>query len=103
MGLPKCGMPNFSTSLFDTIGLIDTSNRFDSLSIPDSPAPADIWPPTATSSPVGVQHTRPKTAKKAVLNHPLRLLIMNCQSIKNKKPELQTSVDIAKPDIMFGL
>ena len=47
----KRGMPNFSTSLFDTIGLIDTSNRFDSLSIPDSRAPTDIGPPTATSFP----------------------------------------------------
>ena len=103
-------MPNFSTSLFNTIGLIDTSNRFDSLSIPDSPAPSDVGPPIATSSPVGVQHTRPKTDKKAILNHPLRILIMNCQSIKNKKPELQTIVDTAKvkrramskPDIILG-
>lgn len=30
----KCSMPNFSTSLFDTMGLIDTSNRFYSLSVP---------------------------------------------------------------------
>ena len=87
----KCGMPNFSTALFDTIGLIDTSNRFDSLSIPDSPVPTDIGSSTAMSSPVGVQHTMPKTA----LNHPLRILIMNCQSITNKKPELQTIVDTA--------
>ena len=27
---------------------------------------------------------------------------MNCQSIKNKKPELQTIVDTAKPDIILG-
>ena len=26
---------------------------------------------------------------------------MNCQSIKNKKPELQTIVDTAKPDIIL--
>ena len=84
------------------MGLIDTSIRLDSLSIPDSPAPTDIGSPTATFFPVGVQHTRPKTAKKAVLNHPLRILIMNCQSIKNKKPELQTIVDTAKPDVILG-
>ena len=79
-----------------------TEGGFDSLSIPDSPAPTNIGPPTATSSPVGVQHTRPKTIKKAVLNHPLRILIMNCQLIKNKKPELQTIVDTAKPYIFLG-
>ena len=98
----KCGMPNFSTSLFDTMGLVDTSSRFDSLSITDSPAPTVIGSPIATSSPVGVQHTWPKTAKMTVLNHPLRILITNCQLIKNKKPELQTIVDTAKPDIILG-
>ena len=55
------------------------------------------------SSPVDIQHTRPKTAKKAVLNHLLWILIMVCQSIKNKKPELQTIVDAAKPDIILGM
>ena len=53
----KCDMPNFATTFVNTM--------------------AD------TSSPVGVQHTMPKT----VLNHPLRILIyMNCLSIENKKP-----------------
>ena len=99
----NCGMPNFSTSLFDTLGLIDTSNRFDSLSIPDSPIPTELGTPTATSSPVGLQPVKPKTGnKKSVLYHPLRILIMNCQSIKNKKPELQTIVHTAKPNIIFG-
>ena len=42
----NCGMPNFSTSLFDTLGLIDTSYRFDSLSIPDSPIPTELGTPT---------------------------------------------------------
>ena len=48
----------------------------------------------------------PKEAKgkvaKAALNHPLRILIMNCQSIKNKKAELHTIIDSAKPDIILG-
>ena len=59
-------------------------------------------PPTAASSPI-VQE--PKEAKgkaaKAALNHPLRILIMNCQSIKNKKAELHTIIDSAKPDIIL--
>ena len=41
-------------------------------------------------------------ATKAALNHPLRILIMNCQSIKNKKAELRTIIDSAKPDIILG-
>ena len=40
--------------------------------------------------------------RQAVLNHPIRLLIMNCQSIKNKKTELHTIIDSAKPDIILG-
>ena len=38
---------------------------------------------------------------KAVLNPRLRILIIICQSIKNKKPELQTIVDTAKADIIL--
>ena len=57
-------MPNISTSLFDTLGLIDTSNRFDSLSIPNSPIPTELGTPTATSSPVGLQPVKPKTGNK---------------------------------------
>ena len=77
---------------------------------PESPIPDIIRPPppppplpTAASSPI-VQE--PKEAKgkaaKAVLNHPLRILIMNCQSIKNKKAELHTIINSAKPDIILG-
>ena len=40
--------------------------------------------------------------RQAVLNHPIRLLIMNCQSIKNKKTEPHTIIDSAKPDIILG-
>ena len=49
---------------------------------------------------------QPKEAKsktkKTVLNHPLRILIMNCQSIKNKKAEIHAVIDSAKPDIILG-
>ena len=48
----------------------------------------------------------PKEAKgkaaKTALNHPLRILIMNCQSIKNKKADLHTIIDSTKPDIILG-
>ena len=43
----KCGMPNFSTTLFDTSSSFDTQNRFDalsSLSDPESPVPDNITP-----------------------------------------------------------
>ena len=98
-------MPNFSTSLFDTTAL-EVSNRFEtlsSLSEPDSPVPDNIGPPKAASLPIVQQskEARPKT-NKAALNHPLRILIMNCQSVKNKKAEIHTIIDSAKPDIISG-
>ena len=83
-------MPNFSTSLFDTTASLEVSNRFEtlsSLSEPDSPVPDNIGPPK-TASPIVQQSKEAKpTTNKAVLNHPLRILIMNCQSVKNKKPK----------------
>ena len=47
------------------------------------------------------KEAKPKT-NKAVLKHPFRILIMNCQSVKNKKAELHTIIDSAKPDIILG-
>ena len=59
-------------------------------------------PPNAASSPiVQTKEAKPRT-KRAVLNHPLRILIMNCQSIKNKKAEIHTVIESAKPDIILG-
>ena len=106
----RCGMPNFSTSLFDTSASRDVSNRFETLStqsepnspIPDNTAPPPPPPPIAASSPIVQKEAKPKT-KKAVLNHPLRILIMNCQSINNKRAELHTVIDSAKQDIILGI
>ena len=95
-----------STSLFDTTASLDTYNRFDSLSSlsePDSPVPDNIGPPKAASSPIVQQQREVKSrTTKSVLNHPLRILVMNCQSIKNKRAELHTIIDSAKPDIILG-
>ena len=101
----KCGIPNFSTTLFDTSTFLDTQTDF----IHNHPcctlkARYQITSaPTAASSPIvqDQNEARAKTAK-AVLNHPLQILIMNYQSIKNKKAELHTIIDSAKPDIILG-
>ena len=100
----KCRMPNFSTSLFDTTASLETHNIFDSyLHCPTLKVQYQLSPPNAASFPI-VQE--PKEAKgkatKAALNHPLRILVMNFQSIKNKKTELYTIIDSAKPDIILA-
>ena len=85
----KCVMPNFSTTLFYTSFSLGTQNRFDSLSSlsdPESPVTNNIGAPTAASWAI-VQDKNEAKAKtaKAVLNLALRILIMNCQSIKIRR------------------
>jgi hypothetical protein len=41
-------------------------------------------------------------SKKPRSDTPLRILVVNCQSIKNKKQELDNLVETSKPDIMIG-
>ena len=51
----RCGMPNFSTSLFDTTASLEVSNIFEtlsSLSEPDSPVPDNIGPPKQILRPL---------------------------------------------------
>ena len=104
----KCGMPIFAllylilqlllTPITDLISHHPCPTLKARYQITSSPPPT-----TAASSPIvqDPNEARTKTAK-AVLNHLLRILIMNCQSIKNKKAELHTIIDSAKPDIILG-
>ena len=92
-------MPNFSTLLFDNTASLETHNRFDllsSLTNLESPYQISVPPP-----PLQPKEAKVKAAK-ATLNNLLRILIMNCQSVKNKKAELHTVIDSAKPDIIIG-
>jgi hypothetical protein len=57
--------------------------------------------PTAASSPITPKkkRTKPKHMKNKV---PLKILNMNFQSLKNKKPDLLEIIDYVKPDIIMG-
>ncbi|CAC5402086.1 unnamed protein product [Mytilus coruscus] len=106
----QCGMPNFSTSFFNST-TIETSNMFDSLSNQQTSFGCIGSPgtPTASSSPISPitksppshESTRkrynPNKNKKA-----LKILNINFQSIKNKKPDLLEIIDTVKPDIIMG-
>ncbi|XP_063435914.1 uncharacterized protein LOC134716832 [Mytilus trossulus] len=91
----QCGMPNFSSSLFN-MSSIETSNRFSSLSEHSCMSPGE---PKATSSPKKKCY---KPGRKTPKHTPLRVLNINFQSIKNKKPELEEILDSVKPNIIFG-
>ena len=109
----QCGLPNFSTSLFDST-IFDLTNTFESLNSPccdTSGLNLSFSAPTATSSPKGQapQNTSGTDSAKNCSAHPtartdipLRILVMNCRSVVNKKPQIESIVDAAKPDIVIG-
>lgn len=90
----QCGMPNFSSSIFD-ISSIETSNQYSQLSNSSVCSPGV---PKATSSPVKT-HYKHKNLKKPTI---IKVLNINFQSIKNKKPELDEILSSVTPDIILG-
>lgn len=92
-----CELPNFSSSLFDTTSF-ETTNRFDIFN--DTPiSEGSIGSPTAASSPLD---KTPKRSKVKRYDKPLRVVIINCQSVRNKKQELENLEESSNPDIIIG-
>ncbi|VDI11826.1 Hypothetical predicted protein [Mytilus galloprovincialis] len=79
----QCGMPNFSTSLFNH-STIETSNLYDTLN--DNSVLGSPGAPKATSSPIPKQCKNKKKQRTTNKNRkPIRVLNINFQSIRNKK------------------
>ena len=92
-----CGLPNFSSNLFDTTSF-ETTNRFDIFN--GTPiSECSFGSPTAASSPLD---KTPKRSKVKRDDKPLRVVIINCQSVRNKKQELENLVESSNPDIIIG-
>jgi hypothetical protein len=93
----KCGMPNFSTTFFNST--IETSNSF--LALDDEEGIQDsICKPSHHCSPIHRQTFKSKSSKIDSPS-PLRVLTINFQSIKSKKPELDQITESCKPTIIF--
>ena len=95
----KCGVPNLSTSLFDTILV---GSEYESSSISSclsatrlSSVDSEVGSPIAQSSP-----SKPDTVRK--LPSTLRSLVINFQSVFKKREEFWCLVDATKPDIIIG-
>ena len=84
----KCGLPNFSTAIFDDFSLSSDCCSVNNFSVLDNSLPP------RTSTPI----------KKKTFKNPNRLKIINInfQSVVNKVPELQCLIDTEKPDVVIG-
>ncbi|XP_072169454.1 uncharacterized protein [Diadema setosum] len=97
----SCGMPQFSTSLFNSFA-VNTSNTFSTLTSNCSddgtttlPSPG---PPMASSSPTHQASRRGHSVEK----RKMRILTVNFQSARNKKEEISNLIDSSDPDIILG-
>ena len=106
----KCGLPNFSSTFFSQSIPSSLSANFFSVLSCNSPGE-----PFATSSPKSIHshsslyhhnstthHGYHTNRKCKTVNRPLRIISLNFQSIKNKKPELDLLLDTTKPDVIIG-
>ena len=90
----NCGMPNFSTSLFDSINM-STSNTFTSLNNSDICSQHSPGPPMSCSSP-----SNPKQASSVPSN--MKVIIINFRSFKNKREEVNNIIDQSDPSVIIG-
>ena len=93
----SCGMPNFSTSLFDTT-IISNNNSFSALetSATSETSQSSPGPPLQSSSPTTANRN------KKPPSYPMKVIVINFQSIKNKKEEVLNLIDQADPSIILG-
>ena len=93
-----CGVPNFSSNLFDTT-IFETSNSFSYLNETNNTNTSEL----SFSCPIA-----PSSPKKKVTpgrsDLPLRVLVLNCQTIKTpgKPAQLQNIINSTQADIVIG-
>ena len=97
----QCGMPNFSTSLFETH--FEDANSFTPLSSgpgsPGSPVTPEMkFTPAATSSP----KVESKGSKARRKDAPIKVAVVNFRSIVGKKADLAYFIDSSQPDVIVG-
>ncbi len=100
----KCGEINYSQHAFQSSirGLGDLSaNKFQPLSASfNNSSFTDLGFPLYTSTPDKVRTAQKKFVPKK--KRSLRVVTLNCQSLKNKPELLQNLADSTKPDVIIG-
>ena len=89
----QCGMPNFSSGIFD-LSQYEHSTVFS----PISSEGGSPGVPQASSSPIHVVHHKEQSATGSLI----RILNVNFRSVKNKREELELLLHDTKPDIVMG-
>ena len=108
----KCETQNVDNFTYHSFEL-DVSNQFHVLSntcISSIPSIDSSFSPTAFSSPKArvrvpsLESTKSNKTTHIRSNnkHNLRVLIVNCQSIRNKTSSLSESIEYTKPDVIIG-
>lgn len=104
----KCHTPNIDSFTYHSYEL-ETTNQFSALSkLSSIPSIDSSFSPTAFSSPKMQRHlssVSSTNSEHSVPNAPrqnLRVLTMNCQSIRNKRTDLAECIDYFKPDVILG-
>jgi len=93
----NCGMPNFSTSLFESFTTDVTSNSFSVLDSSNTTCASSPGPPISSSSPKSSHKKKSTPSFRS-----LKTLVINFQSCKNKKAEICNLLESADPSIIMG-
>ena len=94
----SCGLPNFSTSIFDSIHSINTSNSFQPLAESITESNSSGFIDTSIGMPVSTSSPRARRSKQQSPS----ILTVNCQSILAKNEDLAQLAADCKPDIIIG-
>ena len=107
----NCGVPNFSSTIFD-LSSLEHSNSFSAISNVSSVS--SLGSPQAASSPVNnpsnpakapsipTQTATCQAPRNSKLGNVLLVVNINFQSVMAKKAELHHLIDSTKPDIIIG-
>ena len=94
----SCGLPNFSSSFFDSTKSIDCDNSYNTLASLDTTG--DSLYPAATSSPIASKRIKPHSWKADARQ--LKCLTINFQGISNKKGAVAELLHSTQPDEIIG-
>ncbi|XP_072048592.1 uncharacterized protein [Amphiura filiformis] len=97
----KCGLPNLSPSVFHSLSGVPLANSFSSLDdSAELSQPEEIGSPLATSSPT--LNSKQKKGKGVIKHRKLKALVINCDGLYEKMPQLESLIDMHRPDVIFG-